>query len=121
MLQRGLIMDYLPLLLVAFLALNNKDGFNIKDLISSLSKEDILAVMQSLNLDENLSSAILEIAPTLLNGEADFSKIAKSALPLLFTAFNKTTKNDVYENQSLEEIEDVASDEILCCLKEYFA
>ena len=121
MLQRGLIMDYLPILLVAFLALNNKDGFNIKDLISSLSEEDILAITQTLNLDENISSAVLQIAPAFLNGEVDFSKIAKSALPLLFTAFNKTTKNEEYETQNLEEIKEVASDEILCSLKEYFA
>ena len=117
-------MNYLPLLLLGYFVLANKKN-NYKEILSSLSEDEICALLGYLGIDENSSLLISQALPNLLSGEMDLQKIIPLALPLLTNLFNKSPQNNPYESYvekgDLEDIKEVASEEISNQLKCYFS
>ncbi len=117
-------MNYLPLLLLGYFVLANKKN-NYKEILSSLSEDEICALLGYLGIDENSSLLISQALPNLLSGEMDLQKIIPLALPLLTNLFNKSPQSNPYESYvekgDLEDIKEVASEEISNQLKCYFS
>ena len=124
LLNKSKTMNYLPLLLLGYFVLANKKN-NYKEILSSLSEDEICALLGYLGIDENSSLLISQALPNLLSGEMDLQKIIPLALPLLTNLFNKSPQSNPYESYvekgDLEDIKEVASEEISNQLKYYFS
>ena len=124
LLNKSKTMNYLPLLLLGYFVLANKKN-NYKEILSSLSEDEICALLGYLGIDENSSLLISQALPNLLSGEMDLQKIIPLALPLLTNLFNKSPQSNPYESYvkkgDLEDIKEVASEEISNQLKCYFS
>ena len=124
LLNKSKTMNYLPLLLLGYFVLANKKN-NYKEILSSLSENEICALLGYLGIDENSSLLISQALPNLLSGEMDLQKIIPLALPLLTNLFNKSPQSNPYESYvekgDLEDIKEVASEEISNQLKCYFS
>ncbi len=124
LLNKSKTMNYLPLLLLGYFVLANKKN-NYKEILSSLSEDEICALLGYLGIDENSSLLISQALPNLLSGEMDLQKIIPLALPLLTNLFNKSPQSNPYESHvekgDLEDIKEVASEEISNQLKCYFS
>ena len=124
LLNKSKTMNYLPLLLLGYLLLANKKN-NYKEILSSLSEDEICALLGYLGIDENSSLLISQALPNLLSGEMDLQKIIPLALPLLTNLFNKSPQSNPYESYvekgDLEDIKEVASEEISNQLRCYFS
>lgn len=124
LLNKSKTMNYLPLLLLGYFVLANKKN-NYKEILSSLSEDEICALLGYLGIDENSSLLISQALPNLLSGEMDLQKIIPLALPLLTNLFNKSPQSNPYESYvekgNLEDIKEVASEEISNQLKCYFS
>ena len=124
LLNKSKTMNYLPLLLLGYFVLANKKN-NYKEILSSLSEDEICALLGYLGIDENSSLLISQALPNLLSGEMDLQKIIPLALPLLNNLFNKSPQSNPYESYvekgDLEDIKEVASEEISNQLKCYFS
>ena len=124
LLNKSKTMNYLPLLLLGYFVLANKKN-NYKEILSSLSEDEICALLGYLGIDENSSLLISQALPNLLSGEMDLQKIIPLALPLLTNLFNKSPQINPYESYvekgDLEDIKEVASEEISNQLKCYFS
>lgn len=124
LLNKSKTMNYLPLLLLGYFVLANKKN-NYKEILSSLSEDEICALLGYLGIDENSSLLISQALPNLLSGEMDLQKIIPLALPLLTNLFNKSPQSNPYESYvekgNLEDIKEVASEEISNQLRCYFS
>lgn len=124
LLNKSKTMNYLPLLLLGYFVLANKKN-NYKEILSSLSEDEICALLGYLGIDENSSLLISQALPNLLSGEMDLQKIIPLALPLLTNLFNKSPQSNPYESYvekgDLEDIKEVASEEISNQLRCYFS
>jgi len=124
LLNKSKTMNYLPLLLLGYFVLANKKN-NYKEILSSLSEDEICALLGYLGIDENSSLLISQALPNLLSGEMDLQKIIPLALPLLANLFNKSPQSNPYESYvgkgDLEDIKEVASEEISNQLRCYFS
>ena len=124
LLNKSKTMNYLPLLLLGYFVLANKKN-NYKEILSSLSEDEICTLLGYLGIDENSSLLISQALPNLLSGEMDLQKIIPLALPLLTNLFNKSPQSNPYESYvekgDLEDIKEVASEEISNQLKCYFS
>lgn len=124
LLNKSKTMNYLPLLLLGYFVLANKKN-NYKEILSSLSEDEICALLGYFGIDENSSLLISQALPNLLSGEMDLQKIIPLALPLLTNLFNKSPQSNAYESYvekgDLEDIKEVASEEISNQLRCYFS
>ncbi len=118
-----LIMDYLPLILLAVAFLSNKDN-DYKQILKGFSTDDICEILRYLGIKEELSSAISSLLPTLLSGEKDIGEILKMGAPLIFSYFanaSKKTEQDSPVSEEFPDLSDIAGDEIGEKFKQYFA
>lgn len=124
LLNKSKTMNYLPLLLLGYFVLANKKN-NYKEILSSLSEDEICALLGYLGIDENSSLLISQALPNLFSGEMDLQKIIPLALPLLTNLFNKSPQSNPYESYvekgDLEDIKEIASEEISNQLRCYFS
>ena len=117
-------MNYLPLLIFGYLIISNKKS-NYKEILSSLTEEDICTILNYLGIDKIKSEAISRAFPTLIKGEFDLQKILQLGLPLFSEFFNRQNQtlsqtND-FENDNLLAISEIANEEIYSQLKSYFS
>ena len=117
------IMNYLPLLILGYLILSNKNS-SYKDILKSLTEEEISMLLGYLGIDESNCSAISQAIPTLLNDDINIQKLLQMCLPLISGFFSKkkynfTEEND-FKNDNLSAISEIANNEIYEQLKSYF-
>jgi hypothetical protein len=117
-------MNYLPLLIFGYLIISNKKS-NYKEILSSLSQDDICTILEYFGVDEINSMAISQAIPSLLNGDIDIAKILQIGLPLIGGFLNQRSESvnhsEDFENDDLSTISEIANEEIYSQLKHYFS
>ena len=104
-------MNYLPLILIAFLLMNKGEGLN--GLLSNVNLESLAPLLSLTGLDESA----LDSVKALLSSGGDL----KSLLPLLLKTFQPTPQPSTKEQANhLTPIKDIASSEIISTLGNYF-
>ena len=114
-------MNYLPIAIIALIVFTNKDN-DYKSILKNFSKEDICEILNFMGFDNQISSAISDLLPNILNENLDIMQIAKCAMPLIFSYISQNNKQSENANESATrfEFEEFAGDEISEKLKEYF-
>lgn len=117
-------MNYLLILIIALLLSESKKN-DIKELLSSVSIEDGLALLKTLGIDDGIVRTTLSVLPELLNGKTDKISLVKKLLPLLASisshSTSKTDERTVREsNEDSFPVQAFIPDEIKSGLQEYF-
>ena len=124
LLSKSEFMNYLPLLILGYFILGNKKA-DYKEILSNLTEEDIATLLCYLGIDEVNASTISHAIPNLINGDFDLQKIIPIALPLFINLFKQPAQDktftDFKNNENLDEVEGIASEEISAQLKSYFS
>lgn len=124
LLSKSEFMNYLPLLILGYFVLSNKNT-NYKEILSTLTEEDIATLLCYIGIDEVNASAISHTVPNLIKGDLDLQKLLPIALPLITNLFNKKpqdlTVNDYKITEGLDEVEGIVNEEIANQLKSYFS
>lgn len=117
-------MNYLLILIIALLLSESKKN-DIKELLSSVSIEDGLALLKTLGIDDGIVRTAVSVLPVLLSGKTDKISLVKKLLPLLASiSTHSAIKTD--ERTVREDREDsfpfqaFIPDEIKSGLQEYF-
>ena len=106
-------MNYLPLILVAFLLMNK--GESLSSILSNVNLESLAPLLSLTGLDEQVIESIKNLSAS--NGDI------KSLLPILLKTFNQpreTSKPQTMESNYFNPIKDIASNEIISTLGNYF-
>ncbi len=117
-------MNYLPLLILGYFVLSNKNA-NYKEILSTLTEDDIITLLCYLGVDDVNASAISHVIPNLINGDLNLQKLLPIALPFITNLFSKgpkeSTVNAYQSNEGLSEVDGIATEEITAQLKNYFS
>ena len=114
-------MNYLVIILLALVLIRGKNE-SLDNLLSSITVEDALPLLQLFGINSEHLQAITNILPNLMSGELDLLAIIKNLAPLIAT-FNQTSNqsNTPPEVSGIDNIKDIAPDEILQNIQDYFA
>lgn len=117
-------MNYLLIVIIA-LALSKSKRNDIKELLSSVSIEDGLALLKTLGIDDGTIQTAISLIPELISGKGDKTSLIKKLLPLLASmSSNSTAKNEAQHVQENYEdsfpVQDFIPEEIKSGLQEYF-
>lgn len=117
-------MNYLLLLILA-LTLSKSKRNDIKELLSSVSVEDGLALLKTLGIDDGIVQTAISVIPDLISGKGDKTALIKKLVPLIASmSSNSTPKNEAQPLQESYEdsfpVQNFIPDEIKSGLQEYF-
>lgn len=117
-------MNYL-LILILSLVLSKSKRNDIKELLSSVSVEDGLALLKTLGIDDEIVQTAIAVLPDLISGKGDKTALIKKLVPLLASmSSNSTAKNEAQPLQESYEdsfpVQNFIPDEIKGGLQEYF-
>ena len=116
-------MNYLPLLILGYLLISNKNS-SYKEILNSLTEEEICMLLSYLGIDEAKAATISQALPTLLKGELDMQKIFQMGLPLITDFLSKQRQSTLTpcesEEDDLATISQAAGEEIYAQFRSYF-
>lgn len=115
-------MNYIPVVLVLFLLLFKSD--NAKNILKELSPNDLQEILNFLGIDKQTATAVISLLPLLQKGKLDINQIIKVGAPLVFSMLNKANNSaspPTNSDNPLQELNGIASEQVINSLKEYFA
>lgn len=124
-------MNVILLAVCALFVLLKQSQADYKKILSDLSVEDALSLMNALGVDQNITQALNSLIPTVMSGEQNFFSLLKSLMPLItsLSSTYATKQQDAYvsqndnvssDNDTLA-VDEFASDEIKQSLSDFFS
>ena len=114
-------MNYLVIILLVFVLVRGKNE-SLNNLLSSITVEDALPLLQMLGINSDHLQMISNLLPNFLNGELDLPTIIKNLAPLIATLGQKKQSSDNTTSEGgIEDIKDFAPQQIIEGMQDYFA
>ena len=110
------------LIAIVMYFISKKQNFNLNELLDSIPINDIVPLLSLLGINEQTLNLINEALPALSGENIDFSALIKTFLPLITSfASNSTQSTSNLSEEGVTPLSDIAPQEILNGINDYFA
>lgn len=124
-------MNVILIVICVVFVLLKKSQADYKKILSGISVEDALSLMNALGVDQNVTQALNSLIPAVMSDEQDFLTLLKNLIPLItsFASTNgakKEQNSDFSQNATFSPdenafaVDQFASDDIKQSLNDFF-